>query len=78
MFTSTELSKALIDHSDSSDCEAGVKVTKKDIENAKNEVKIKLPDIKYDFIEENTKLAAKVKHLKEISVFCRNLETGHK
>ena len=79
MFPSEEQSKALVEgHSDSSDEEEGVKVTKKDLEKAKNEVKIKLPDIKYDFIEENTRLAGKVKDIKEIGVFCRNLETGHK
>lgn len=34
--------------------------------------------MKYDFIQENANLASKITEIKQIGIFCRNIETGSK
>ena len=49
--------------SESSSGDEKVVVTKKDMEKAKIEVITKLPEIKYDFIDDNNQLAGKRKEI---------------
>ena len=48
----------------------------------KNDGKIvlinKIPEIKFDFIEENANLAGKITDINQIAVFCRNVEADNK
>lgn len=38
----------------------------------------KIPEIKFDFIEENANLAGKITDINKIAVFCRNVEADNK